>query len=183
MNNSDNNNNIWVEDADTIAKQKLINNQIKTICLVLVAIAIQHSYFSLHLFLTASSAYRERSSYVSLGSFAEGILILTGALFFYKKEKSGWVLLIFIGTYQIIYFLILIYQYIKILFLTTNSFYTLSIYSILLPSIVYGTMMYRLISEPIMTFFKASGKLLLTTVVIATMLCTTFIILNTFRGN
>lgn len=95
----------------------------------------------------------------TLGQFAFAV---TGIIFFLKREKTGWILLVFDFTFRTIFLLQLLTLYIKN---ASNPYISFPFYNTIVPLILFGLVLFRLGSLRLMTTYKATKQTFIYTMV------------------
>jgi hypothetical protein len=156
---------IWEDDEIEKSKKRFTSNRIIAICVAFIGVNILFLYPKINMITEMLNDSGFLGSLKSLSIMLSPLLFSTaGIIFFYKREKTGWILLVFDFTYRLVFcigLLIISFRF----FLSTRTIDNLpfSFYNIILPLILYGIMLYQMGSSRIMTIYKATNKTLFNT--------------------
>jgi hypothetical protein len=170
----DDENNIWLDDKHEIANSRIARNQVICICVVYAILTARSLYYTLIPILFSASGIRENFDSSFLLSYAFDALAIIGIIFFYKKEKSGWIILTALMTTSVTFNCFHLISAINFAFFKNDGdFYFIAT---LVPPIAYGAMLYQMASHRIMKIYKATRMQFITIVATAAFLYTCFLI-------
>ncbi|KAA5536839.1 hypothetical protein F0919_03980 [Taibaiella lutea] len=144
---------IWEEDDIDKSNKSITRNHILAILIVYIAMNCLYLFQLLQIRLNGYSEDYEIMQLVPI--LAQFAFAITGSIFFFKREKTGWILIVFDFTFRTIFSLQLLVLSLRYI---SNPFIPFSFYNTILPLILFGLVLFRLGSARLMSEYKATKQ-------------------------
>lgn len=158
LHQSDEGNNIWVEDEKDIEDKRIARNQIFCIGLALIVVTAYSIFLNTSYLIRLSADNLPLSPY-DLFSLAPNLFILISLIFFFKKEKAGWIMISAVLAFYLISKVLLFIAAIYFISFTSSTYWSSqSLITMGSQIALFGAAFYQMSTKKIMKRYHADKK-------------------------